>query len=84
MDVFLSTRMIVKSYGPVGALMVMVKECTDHMDNFDIQRTPQLARTVISLKVMDQFDIQRAPTVSENGQLFKSDGPIRYTTSPHS
>ena len=61
MDVFLSTRMIVKSYGPVGALMVMVKECTDHMDN---------------------FDIQRAPTIGEDGHLFKSDGQIRYTTSP--
>ena len=43
MDVFLSTRMIVKSYGPVGALMVMVKECTDHMDSFDIQRAPTIS-----------------------------------------
>ena len=40
MDVFLSTRMIVKSYGPVGAPMVMDKECTDQMDKFDIQRAP--------------------------------------------
>ena len=43
MDVFLSTRMIVKSYGPVEAPMVMVKKCTDQMDIFDILRAPTIS-----------------------------------------
>ena len=42
MYVFLSTRTIVKTYGPVGAPMVMVREGTDQMDKFDIQRAPTI------------------------------------------
>ena len=38
MYVFLSTRTIVKTYGPVGAPMVIVREGTDQMDRFDIPR----------------------------------------------
>ena len=43
MDVFLSTRMIVKTYGPAGVPVVIVKECTDQMDKFDIQRAPTIS-----------------------------------------
>ena len=40
MYVFLSTRTIVKTYGPVEAPMIVVREGTDQMDKFDIQRAP--------------------------------------------
>ena len=43
MYVFLSTRTIVKTYGPVGEPMVMVREGTDQMDIFDIQRAPTIS-----------------------------------------
>ena len=43
MDVFLSTRTIVKTYGPVGVPMVMVSEGTDQMDKSDIQRAPTIS-----------------------------------------
>ena len=36
MYVFLSTRTIVKTYGPVGAPMVMVREGTDQMDGLQL------------------------------------------------
>ena len=42
MYVFLSTRTIVKTYGPVGAPMVMVREGTDQMDKSDI-RAPTIS-----------------------------------------
>ena len=38
MYVFLNTRTIVKTYGPVGAPMVVVREGIDQMDRFDIPR----------------------------------------------
>ena len=34
---------IVKMYSPVGVPMVMVKECTDQMDKFDIQWAPTIS-----------------------------------------
>ena len=43
MYVFRSTRTIVKTYGPVGLPMVMVREGTDQMDKFDIQRAPTIS-----------------------------------------
>ena len=43
MYVFLSTRTIVKTYGPVGVPMVMVREGTDQMDKFDIHRAPTIS-----------------------------------------
>ena len=38
MYVFLNTRTIVKTYSPVVAPMVMVRESTNQMDRFDIPR----------------------------------------------
>ena len=43
MEVFPSTRTTVKSYGPVGTPMVMVREGTDQIDKFDIQRAPTIS-----------------------------------------
>ena len=43
MYVFLSTRTTVKTYGPVGAPMVMVREDTDQMNKFNIQRAPTIS-----------------------------------------
>ena len=43
MYVFLSTRTTVKTYGPVGAPMVVVREGTDQMDKFNIQRAPTIS-----------------------------------------
>ena len=43
MYVFLSTMTIVKTYGLVGAPMVMVREGTVQMDKFDIPRAPTIS-----------------------------------------
>ena len=43
MYVFLNTRTIVKTYGPIGLPMVVVREGTDQMDKFDIQRAPTIS-----------------------------------------
>ena len=43
MYVFLNTRTMVKMYCPVGAPMVVVREGTDQMDKFNIQRAPTIS-----------------------------------------
>ena len=43
MYVFLDMRTIVKTYGPVGVPMVVVREGIDQMDRFDIQRAPTIS-----------------------------------------
>ena len=49
MYVFLNTRTIVKTYGPVGLPMVMVSEGTDQMKKNGYTTSPQqLARTVFN------------------------------------
>ena len=67
MDVFLSTRMMVKSYGLVGAPMAMVKECTGHTCHpqhhvlwYLFHQPP----TAISLKVTYEFDIHESPQLA--------------------
>ena len=63
MYVFLDTRTIVKTYGPVGAPMVMVREGIDQMDRFDIPRAFRFARTVISRMTVKACGPVGAPMV---------------------
>ena len=74
MYVFLNTRTIVKTYSPVVAPMVMVREGTDQMDKFDIQRAPTISEDGLQLN---------SPAGSSALLLEGGTTPLCYTLLQH-
>ena len=75
--------MIVKSCGPVGAPMVIVKECTGHTrhpQHHDLWYLFHQPMTTVSLKATYEFNMKRSMFLKVNGGSLV---PAHLPTSAH-
>ena len=80
-----STRMIVQSYGPEGAPMVIVKECTGHTchpQHHVLWYLFHQPTTTVSLKVTYKFDIYKKHVSQGQGRKFNLLGPFANGPPP--